>query len=423
MAYCRLDDNGKPVRRKGRIRSEPATRWERGVELFHYEIYISIAGSEGKKKQVRRRYWLENDVEAKAKERELRHEPPADAVTWQQAIERWKTDNRFSESHFKNADKTIAMWVDEFGERSTIEGTTLADFSKWFADMSKEGTGRAAQNRRAHMLAIARYARSVGLVKTIPFEHSPEPEDRMQKRPPAEAELFFRIADALPSSMEPMWRLLGVTGMRVSAACGLRDDDIANGRDFTVTTKGEKRVTYQIIPQVADIFSRAKAFKSAGWKKGRGKKKTTMPITTTHVFCNDRGNPWTKDTFNFKLQKILENKGLPHVTPHQLRHMAGTLMGESGLSEVVIQATLDHEEPETTAIYTDKTQKMRNTGLRTLANALANVEKMYILDKERALSGSDEGISIPTDSGPERFIPCPFILSIFNNFKDKGRNQ
>ena len=69
MSYRLLDVNGKPISRKARTKRQPATRMERGVMLYHYEIVVATLQVDGKYGYTRRRFWLPDDRAADDKER------------------------------------------------------------------------------------------------------------------------------------------------------------------------------------------------------------------------------------------------------------------------------------------------------------------------------------------------------------------
>ncbi len=364
MSYRQLDAKGKPIPRDGRSTRKPAEKMIGGKPHYHYEIAGAISQPGGKRLQYRKRFWLPDDHAADAKEREILRKPSADALTWTEAHRRWIDANRskFSPLHIANTEITMKQWCAAFGAGVTIEGTTLAMFSGWIGEKAKEGKGRGAQLKHGHLLAIARWCRARGMVETIPFEHAPKPEARIEKRKPAEVGMFFKYLEILPSHMATMWKMLGLTGMRISAACTLVEDDITD-TEFTVTTKGDKRVTYTITPDLATVIEEARAFKRKGIRP-------LTPIESKYLFVNSRGVMWNKGAFNNQLQRIRTLAGLPKITSHQLRHMAGTLAGEKGLDAIVIKALLAHESLKSTEGYVDKTQKMRDQGLAVVADSL-----------------------------------------------------
>ncbi|MCD8139954.1 MAG: tyrosine-type recombinase/integrase [Planctomycetaceae bacterium] len=362
MAFHRLDENGKAMPRKGKGRTnrKPAEREERGKTLYHYEITSSIKLDQNKRRQVRRRFWLENDDAAAAKERELRHKAPTHAMTWVEAHKRWIEGNKgyFSVGHINNARTTIRQWTESFGAASTIEGTDLATFNLWIGEHAKKNSGRGAQIKFGHLMAIARWCRKRGYISAIPFEHTPKPRANLKERAPASKSDYQAILQKLDEHHALVWELLGLTGMRLGAACGLQEEDIGE-KLFVVTTKGGKRVPYPVTPEIQDLFDRARKWK----RKNKFKNAKTL-------FCNLAGHPWTSTTLGRYFDKATDAAGMPKVTAHQLRHMAGTVAGKKNFSADYIQALLGHGERESSDRYVSKDLEMREIGIQALATFL-----------------------------------------------------
>ncbi len=391
MAYHRLDVNGKPI--KPRSRQKEAERIEGGKSLYHYAIIVALKQDDGKYKHIRRHAWLPGDAEAEEYQRGLLRKPSTKAMTWEKAHEKWLGDvnNKKSIRHLANVAATIQRWIKVFGSAKTIEDTTLGEFSEWILDRSKTGKGRGAQLDYAHLIAIAKWNRKRGFVTKVPFEFAPKPASRTQKREAAARDEFHQIADALPKHISLLWQLLGMTGMRLGAACGLLEADI--GRDkFTVTTKGSKRVTYPITPPVTEIITQARL-----WRSAHGF--TDKP----YLFCNIRGEPWNSRSIGGRIKAIIDKNNktvqkegegvlLPSVTSHQLRHMAGTILGEQNLEVPTIMAALGHANPASSQVYIDKTQKMRNEAMNVL---IKNLSKNDIDKPQIELELSPESLSKP----------------------------
>ena len=375
MAYRKLDNNGKPINPRKRTSRTPATRIEGKETLYHYEIFVRITDVEGKTRDKRKRLWLADDLAAQLAEQELKAGRVLKTLTWLDAHRRWLEANKdnFSAGHASNSVTTIKMWCERFGNDSTVEGTSLAQFSSWAEEICRKGKGRGGQIRRAHMLAIARWCRDRGLVDTISFEHSPKPEARLNKRRAAEVKEFLAIAEAMPTEMLYVWRMMGLTGMRLSAACGVREDGIG-AASFKVLTKFRKEVEYPITPMIADLIADARRYKA-----DRG-------IVSEFLFTREGGKPWNRDRFHSRLKALIKARGLPTITSHQLRHMAGTLLAKNNYSRDIIQAGLAHDDSESATTYIDQTMEMRRTALTALESALNDV---YFL------SNSDTN-SVPT---------------------------
>ncbi len=66
------------------------------------------------------------------------------------------------------------------------------------------------------------------------------------------------------------------------------------------------------------------------------------------VFPGPKGSWMPLDWFAWRFQKACETAGLDNVTPHTLRHTAGSLALASGASVVTVQKLLGHQSPITT---------------------------------------------------------------------------
>lgn len=397
MSYRKLDEKGKPVSKNGK--NKAAVRGEGDGKLYHYAVAVSIKQDGGKYKSILRHAWLPNDAAADEFQRQLKRQPSARALTWQDAFDRWIDDNKVKRSprHIENVEATMRRWIAAFGATKTIGGTELGEYTTWIMERSKSGKGRGAQLDHSHLLAVARWARERGLVTEVPFDHAPKPEDRTEKRAPAAVNEFHQIAEVLPEHLSLLWRLLGLTGMRLGAACVLMESDITDQK-FTVTTKGKKRVTYQLTPPTRDIIKKARQ-----WKVDHGF------VGKPYLFCNARGEMWNSKSIGNRLGQIIEKennaikkaggtKFLPKVTAHQLRHLAGTVLGNENFEVPTIMAALGHSNPASSQVYIDKTQTMRNKAMDSLIKNLSKSDpQQHILtveiDTER-LEEIENGIDV-----------------------------
>lgn len=393
MAFHQLDENGKPISKKTRTSRKPATRKERGIPMFHYMIVVSIPQKNGKYKFIRRRFWLPDDEAARNKERELKTRAPADALTWEDGYSKWREElkGRRSQGHFEGVQGTMNKWLADFGVKSTIEGTPLPTFVEWISEQAKGTKGRGAQLHQSHLITIAKWCRSRGFITTIPFEHAPKPEATLDKRRAATIMEFMEISDLLPPQMYWMWWLMGLTGMRISAACNLLEVDIQ--RDcLTVTTKADKRVEYPVTPGIQKVIDGART-----WKKEKGFAPPTL-------FCSHRGRTWVHYTFSEQLRKHAPKY---KITPHQLRHMAGTIMAEGNLSPDIIQAGLGHDDRSSAEVYIDQTTTMRKAALTAVSDALKKVKIKSKNARNILNANHNEGKPIQATVNKSRIITCP----------------
>ena len=73
-----------------------------------------------------------------------------------------------------------------------------------------------------------------------------------------------------------------------------------------------------------------------------------------YISCQENGVPHSTSSMNLALTKLCSRNGLPHITPHGLRHMFATILVESGVPLIKISALLGHASVTTTfEYYTD----------------------------------------------------------------------
>lgn len=368
-----IDSKGKLVP-LGKPNPRLAEKIMNGVTHYHYVIHVALPDGDGKYRHIKKRFWLPDDMAAKEMERSLKKDKPVELMTWEKAHALWLAENRhdFSDDHARNSEATLERWKKEFGADSTIEETTLAQFTAWVFEQAKIGKGRGGQLRRNHLLAIARWARSRGLVTNIPFEHSPMPKARTEKKRAATLDEFWGIYEAIPEPMKYLWLFMGLTGVRISAACGLTEDNVGENT-FRVFTKFRKWIEYPLTDSVKNLIISALEYR----------KRTGANLN--NVFCTMRGRPWNKQSFNNALKRKLDKTAYAKISSHQLRHMAGTILASKNLSADMIQAALAHDSRESGEEYIDQTMDMRSTSMTVLADSvLTDPKAMFDLVKKRS---------------------------------------
>ena len=150
------------------------------------------------------------------------------------------------------------------------------------------------------------------------------------------------------------------------------------------------------------------------WKESKGFSPPTL-------FCSHRGRPWKHYTFSERLRKhAAEYK----ITPHQLRHMAGTVMVEGNLSADIIQAGLAYDERSSSEVYIDKTQNMRATALAAVSSALMDVQILSKSDTRNGIMGNIENNREAVRIDENNQVICPHCLHKFLIIKkDKAKNK
>jgi integrase len=146
-----------------------------------------------------------------------------------------------------------------------------------------------------------------------------------------------------------MVRTLAYTGLRFGECVALRVSDVdATGRRLTVSrsitgVRGQGRLegptkTHQ--SRTVPILTSALADELKEAVKGRN--------PTEFLFPGPDGDAMTVGWFRVRFDKAAVKLGIDGITPHTLRHTAGSLALQSGASVTTVQRLLGHRNPTTT---------------------------------------------------------------------------
>ena len=125
------------------------------------------------------------------------------------------------------------------------------------------------------------------------------------------------------------------SGIRVSELCGLDVEDLdLDGRKATVLGKGKKRRTVPLTPSSVAALRACLTWRREG-----------------PVFRNTHGNRLIPRLARKILAKYASKAGLPHSSPHTLRHSCASHMLKNGAYLFNVQDLLGHASPRTTADY------------------------------------------------------------------------
>lgn len=82
----------------------------------------------------------------------------------------------------------------------------------------------------------------------------------------------------------------------------------------------------------------------------------TGPLSTDFIFTTNRGAPLSRRTYGLALRPILDDLGMSHVRPHDLRHAAQTFFAQVGnVAETMNR--MGHSSVAAMAIYMHSTQE------------------------------------------------------------------
>jgi integrase/recombinase XerC len=221
----------------------------------------------------------------------------------------------------------------------------------WLARLRTTGAARTSQARRA---AAARtftaWAHRDGLLDQDVGAQLAAPKARRELpavlRDDQAATLVTTPAgdDPVPLRDRLILELLYATGIRVSELCGLDIDDVDRSRRLVrVLGKGakERSVPYgQPAEEALDAWLR------------HGRPALVTSRSGPALLLGARGGRLQATTARAVVSRYAEAAGLPHVSPHGLRHSAATHLLEGGADLRSIQELLGHATISTTQVYT-----------------------------------------------------------------------
>jgi integrase/recombinase XerC len=225
----------------------------------------------------------------------------------------------------------------------------------WLARLRSTGAARTSLARRAAAArTFTRWAHREGILTrdvgaTLA---SPKAERRLPGVLPAgqAAELVTApggdgpAEDPVSLRDRAVLELLYATGIRVSELCGLDVDDVDRSRRVVrVLGKGakERSVPYGLPAEAAvDRWLRL------------GRPALTGPRSGAALLLGARGGRLQPTTVRQLVSAYAEATGLPHTSPHGLRHSAATHLLEGGADLRSVQELLGHASLSSTQIYT-----------------------------------------------------------------------
>ncbi|MEV8510139.1 tyrosine recombinase XerC [Actinoplanes sp. NPDC051475] len=227
----------------------------------------------------------------------------------------------------------------------------------WLARRMAEGAARTSQARRAaaartftawaHRTGLC--AADVGAQLASPKAHRDLPS---VLRADQAAELVVTTPNPHAVRDRAVLELLYATGVRVSELCGLDITDVDEARRVVrVFGKGakERAVPYGVPAQRA----------LDDWL-GHGRPKVAHAGSGDALFLGARGGRLQQTVVRRIVDAAAQAAGLPHTSPHDLRHSAATHLLDGGADLRAVQDLLGHSSLSSTQIYTHvSTERLR----------------------------------------------------------------
>ena len=247
---------------------------------------------------------------------------------------------------------------------ATIEDIDLAVLRSWLARLRTTGSARTSLARRA---AAARtftaWAHREGLLPHDVGQRLASPKARRdlpgvlrqdqatalvtapeRRRPDTDSQAADAHATAVMLRDGAALELLYATGIRVSELCGLDVTDVDHGRRVVrVLGKGSKE---RSVPYGVPASQAIEA-----WLR-RGRPALATDRSGSALLLGARGGRLQPTTVRQLVAAYAEATGLPHLSPHGLRHSAATHLLEGGADLRTVQEILGHASLATTQIYT-----------------------------------------------------------------------
>ncbi|UUM56870.1 site-specific integrase [Streptococcus suis] len=158
--------------------------------------------------------------------------------------------------------------------------------------------------------------------------------------------LTFFLGDRKSESYALQWKHINTKKQEIQLVQAL--DKYKNPK----TTKGNKKTTFQIPIELADLLQ--------SWKKQQKIELAKFGIIQSDeqyvfTYIDMKGNvnsPLHADYLNNKMKSVKRrHKELTHATPHKLRHTGATLAKQAGTSLEAISEALTHSDTLTTKTY------------------------------------------------------------------------
>jgi integrase/recombinase XerC len=227
----------------------------------------------------------------------------------------------------------------------------LSTLRSWLARLRTTGAARTTLARRgAAARTFCTWAYREGLLTVDIGQRLASPRTRRDLPTVLRTDQSLALVTA-PTTQDPValrdrvvLELLYATGIRVSELCGLDLSDVDDSRRVVrVFGKGakERSVPYGIPAQQA----------LDAWRR-HGRPSLARPHSGTALLLGAKGARLQPAVARRLVSGYARALGLPHVSPHGLRHSAATHLLEGGADLRSVQELLGHASLASTQIYT-----------------------------------------------------------------------
>ncbi|MET3429272.1 integrase/recombinase XerC [Actinoplanes tereljensis] len=243
--------------------------------------------------------------------------------------------------------------------RTSPDDLDIALLRGWLAARMRQGAARTSQARRAAAArAFTGWAHRTGLMAGDPGASLASPRAHRDLpnvlRADQAATLIEQKTEEEPEDVRDraVLELLYATGVRVSELCGLDRTDVDDARRVVrVFGKGakERAVPYGLPAQRA----------LDDWLR-HGRPAFESGESGDALFLGIKGGRLQQTVVRRIVKVAAQRAGLPHTSPHDLRHSAATHLLDGGADLRAVQDLLGHASLSSTQIYTHvSTERLR----------------------------------------------------------------
>ncbi len=253
---------------------------------------------------------------------------------------------------------------------SDVDQVTTEQVASFAVRLSQGSPARAEQPARPP-LAASSVARAVVAVRSLHkfllAEGDTGADPAAQVQPPSQAkrlpkaigvEQVQAILD-VPDTTTPaglrdalLLELLYGTGARISELCSLDVDDVSGLLDDPDQEQGLRLIGKGDKERIVPVGSFARSAIAAWLTRGRPVLADKARTATPALLLNSRGARLSRQSAWNILTAAAETAGVPHLSPHTLRHSFATHMLDGGADVRVVQELLGHASVTTTQLYT-----------------------------------------------------------------------
>ncbi|MHB1416600.1 MAG: tyrosine-type recombinase/integrase [Chloroflexota bacterium] len=252
------------------------------------------------------------------------------------------------------------------GQELAIEEITPTDVREYKGYLlNVERRQPATVNRRLTTLRrLCAWARREGLLAEDPTEDVKGVE-KVQMAPRSlekkEVDRLIRHAERQGNKRNlVILQLLRHTGLRVSELCNLRQGDIALAeRKGQVVVRSGKGGKYRVVPLNLDVRKALSAYFAVRPKN----------VEDDHLFIGQRDEGLRPTGVYDIVVNYARGAGLENVSPHILRHTFGKHTLDAGENLVTVAALMGHARLDTTAIYTQPSERDLEKAVEKIKNS------------------------------------------------------